>query len=257
MSFDSNPAETNGAMSGASCQEQIQSLPISTTPLDELNIVSLDPRYSDDEIKRVSFVFENRIADLFANSRFAEVVALIQPIIDSFPGIWTPVQEHEDFVIRAFWDEREFLYYQHFHSKPVRWGLPTLSRLFYLMAAAESRLLQFSLAHASLLNACKYEPDHPDIWMAKGSLLNRENRFEEALEAYRTAITTRMWTPPPVIANCLHGQGLALRALHRLAEAKESLGRAVELAPEHEAATRDLIRVDYDLKELRKRHGGA
>lgn len=257
MSFDSTPAKTPGAMSGESSQEQIQSIPISTTPLDELNIVSLDPRCSDDEMKRVSIAFENRIASLFANSRFAEVIAAIKPIIDSFPGTWTPIQEHEHFVIRAFWDEREFLHYRHFYSKPGRWGLPSLSRLFYLMAAAESRLLQFSLAHASLLNACEYEPDHPGIWLAKGNLLNRENRFEEALEAYRTAITTRLWSPPRVIADCLHGQGLALRALHRFVEAKWSLERAVELVPEHEEATRDLIRVDYDLKDLRKRRGGV
>jgi hypothetical protein len=60
-----------------------------------------------------------------------------------------------------------------------------------------------------------------------------------------------------VIADCLHGQGLALRALHRFVEAKWSLERAVELVPEHQEATIDLIRVDYDLKDLRKLRGGA
>jgi tetratricopeptide (TPR) repeat protein len=252
VSFNSKTAASSAAASNATSQQNQQTL-LGTTSLDDYNIASLDPRYSDKEIKRVAVVFENQIADMFANSRFADVPALIDPIIQSFKGRWEPVQEHEDHVIRAFWDEREFFHYRRFHQKPVRWGLPSLSRLFYLMAAAESRLFQFSLAYTSLLNAWEYEPDHPGIWMAKGNLLNWENRFAEAFEAYQTGATIRSWAPPSVVANCLHGQGVALGALRRLAEAESAFAKALELDPAYEDARRDLERVRCDLKELRKR----
>jgi tetratricopeptide (TPR) repeat protein len=120
-----------------------------------------------------------------------------------------------------------------------------------------SRELRFNLAHTCLLNGYEYEPDHPGLWMAKGSLLNWENRFAEALEAYRTAATIRSWTPPSVVANCIHGQGVALGALHRLTEARDAFAQALELDPEYEDAKRDLALVLYDLQQLRKREGGA
>lgn len=244
----------------AALQQQSQDSSPGTGTYDYSKIVSLDPRYSDDEQRRMSLVLESRIADLFADSRFAEISALIDPIIQSFPGIWRPVQEREDCVIRAFWDEREFLGYQRAHPnlpKPVLWGLPSISKLFYVMAAAESRESRFSLAHTSLLNAWEYEPDHPGIWMAMGNLLNWENRFEEALKAYRTAATIRSWTPPAVVANCVDGQGVALGALHRLPEARDAFKQALELDPDYEDAKRDLGRVLYDLQQFRKLEAGA
>ena len=239
----------------AAPQQQSQDSSPGTGTHNDSKIVSLDPRYSDDEQKEMSLVFENRIADLFENSRFADVRALIDPIIESFPGIWRPIQERGDCVIRAFWDEREFLAYQRAYpnqAKPVLWGLPSLSKLFFIQAASYSRELLFRSARVCLLNAWEYEPDHPRIAMAKGNILNWENRFEEALDAYRSAATVRSWTPPSIVADCLHGQGVALGALHRLPEARDAFAQAVELNPESEDAKRDLRRVLYDLQQLQK-----
>lgn len=241
-------------------QQQSQDSSPATGTHDDSKIVSLDPRYSDDEQKEMALVFENRIEDLFESSRFADVRALIDPIIESFPGIWRPIQEREDCVIQAFWDEREFLAYQRAHpdqAKPVLWGLPSLSKLFCIQAASYSRELLFRSARVCLLNAWEYEPDHPRIAMAKGNLLNWENRFEEALEAYRGAATVRSWTAPSVVAKCLHGQGVALGALHRLPEARDAFAQALELDPEYEEAKRDLGRVLYDLQQFRKLEASA
>ena len=228
--------------------------------LDGLKIVSLDPRHSDEEQKRICLIFENQYRDMFERRRFADARALIDSMIDSFPGIWTPVQEHEDCVIRAFWDESEYLAYQRVHPnppKPVVWGLPSLSRQFYLMGATYSRELQYGLAHTCLLNGYEYEPDHPGIWMAKGHLLSWENRFEEALEAFRTAATVRAWTPPLVAARCVHGQGWVLGELKRFTEARDAFARALEIDPNYEDAQRSLQGVSQYLRQLREQEGIA
>lgn len=230
------------------------------TSLDGLKIVSLDPRHSDDEQKRICLIFENQFRDMFARRRFEEIRELINSMIESFPGLWRPVQEREDCVIRAFWDEREYREYQRVHPnspKPVVWGLPSFSRLFYLMGATYSRELRYSLAHICLLNGYEYEPDHPGLWMAKGNLLSWENRFEEALEAFRTAATIRSWTPPTIVARCIHGQGWVLGELKRFTEARDAFVQALEADPDDVEAQRSLQGVLHHLRQLRELEGTA
>jgi len=250
----------NVTASSSASQQQIQDSSRETGSLDELRIVSLNPKYSDEEQKSISRIFENQIDNLFASSCFEKARALINTMIESFPGIWRPIEEREDCTVRAFWDEGDYLAYQLAYrtsAKPVVWGLPSLSRLFYLQGATFARELRYGLAYTSLQNAVEYEPDHPGPWVARGRLLISEKHYEEALVALQTATTVRSWTPPAVIADCMYDKGIALGSLRRLPEAREAFARTLELDPDHKAAKRNLSRVDYDLWQLRKREGAA
>jgi tetratricopeptide (TPR) repeat protein len=226
-----------------------------TSALEGVKIVSLDPRHSDEEQKSISFIFENQFAELMGRRRYDDARVLVETILDSFPGIWRPVQEREDCVVRTFWDESEYFAYQSAHpnpQKPVVWGLPSLSRLFYQLGGTYSRQLEYGLAHTALLNGFEYEPDHPGLWMAKGNILSWENRFEEALEAFQIASTIRSWTPPSILARCIHGQGWVLGELKRFTEARDAFERALAADPDYEDAQLSLRGVTQYLWQLRK-----
>jgi len=228
--------------------------------LDKPKIVSLDPRYSDEEIARMSVMLENEFSDLFNQSRYEEARSLVQKAIDSLPKNWKAVEEREDCLIRAFWVECEYFAYQRAHpnpAKPLIWGQPSIPMMYYAMGATYREELRPGLAHACLLKGREYEPDHPLLWSAEGTLLNWENRFTEAIEVFRKAIGLRSWMPSSVIAGCIHGQGVALGRLGRLPEARDAFESAVEIDPDCQVAKRDLERVVYDLWKIQKQMGAA
>lgn len=225
-----------------------------------LPIVSLDPRHTADEQKKICLVIENRQRDFYDDSRLDEARDFIEESIRSLPEDWKPVQEREDCVVRAFWNESEALAFQRLQAgsdKPTLWGVPSLSRLYYLLGGVYSRGNRLDLAHGCLRKCLELEPDRAHFWMAKGYTLNWEDRFEEALEAFRTGATICSWAPPWIIAKCLHGQGVALGALHRLIEARDAFTRALEVYPDYGEAKRDLGRVLQDLWQIQKREVAA
>ncbi|GEM_PF-4964639 len=204
--------------------------------------------------------FENQIAAAFTELRFADARALIEPALQSIPLDWQPIQERANCVIGAFWDEEEFLGYKAGHSHlshPVLWTPQSPSKLWWLMASTYVREREYDLARVCLQNGYEWEPDHPGFLMAKGSILNWEDRFEEALEAYRAAVTIRFWTPSSVIAECYCGQGVALGGLNRLAEARDAFAHALELKPDDDQAKQALACVLHDLRELRRPETGG
>jgi tetratricopeptide (TPR) repeat protein len=223
----------------------------------DLKIVSLDPRYSDDEQRSRIETFDRQVDDMFSTSHLAGARELIDTMIESSPIIWNPVQEREDCTVRAFWFEPEVVAYKRAHpkpSKPVVWGVPSLSKLFYLksLTYTYSSELRFELAHTCLQRGFEYELDHPRLWWAKGELLRFEKRLKEAIEAFRIAGAIRSWTAPTMLAQCMYSQGEALAALHRLTEARDAFARTLELNRNHQDARSYLERVRHDLRQLQK-----
>jgi tetratricopeptide (TPR) repeat protein len=202
---------------------------------------------------------EEQVRAALVDSRYEEARALIEQALKTIPLDWKPIQEREDFVFGAFWDQEEFVSYKNSHpalAKPVIWVTPSASKLWWLMSAIDAREGRHDLALTCLLNAWEYEQDHPRIWMARGSALNWMDHFAEALDAYQTAATIRSWTPAHLISDCWHGQGVALGGLHRLPEARDAFARALEIDPGNETARFDLACVLHDLRIMNQRASG-
>jgi tetratricopeptide (TPR) repeat protein len=233
---------------------------LETNPLEDLQVVSLDPNYCIEEQWERFQTLDIQIEDMFEVRHYAEARALVESMIKGLSDVWKPLEESDDCLIRAFWYKSDAVAFQRAHpkgSKQLLWGVPSLSKLYYLQSCTYSRELRFDVAHDCLRKGFECEPDHPQLWHGEATLLLWEKRFEEALEAYRTAATIRSWTAPSLLARCMYGQGLTLESLQRLTEARDAFARALEFDPVDSRAKRKLACLNYDLRRLQAREGNA
>jgi len=85
-------------------------------------------------------------------------------------------------------------------------------------------------------------PDDPEIQLNRANLLMELAQSREAVEAYRNLI--KQFPQFPVVWN---GLGLALEALEKLEDARQSYEKARDLAPDYEEAEANLVRVQWSI----------
>jgi len=90
------------------------------------------------------------------------------------------------------------------------------------------RLMRYDDAVASFDKAIELKPDYPQPYNSRGIALQALGRFDEAVESYETAIALK-----PDYAVAYHNHGNALRALTRYVEAIESFCNAILLKPDY------------------------
>ncbi len=90
------------------------------------------------------------------------------------------------------------------------------------------RLMRYDDAVASFDKSIELKPDYPQPYNSRGNALQALGRFDEAVESYETAIALK-----PDYAAAYHNYGNALRALKRYAEAIESFCNAILLKPDY------------------------
>ncbi len=119
----------------------------------------------------------------------------------------------------------------------------------------------FAMAHNNLANVladsgrkedalARYDkavallPDDPEMRLNRANLLMELSRSVEAVEAYRNLIEE--FPQFPVVWN---GLGLALEALEKLGDARQSYEKARDLAPDFEDARVNLERVQWTIQQ--------
>jgi tetratricopeptide (TPR) repeat protein len=194
-----------------------------------------------------------QIDSAIADRRWSEARTLLQDALASMPPDWKPIREEEQAIEATFWDMDEFLAYTSRHpaaTKSVFWMPPSYSRWWWQLSEVYIEEGLFQNAVVCIESGLAIEPDHPLLWISKGFALNRLGRFEDALEAYRTAEVIRSWAPASVIARALRGQGSSLIDLNHLGDAQAAFERSLELDPNSEVARKEL---EYIREAIRDR----
>ncbi len=86
------------------------------------------------------------------------------------------------------------------------------------------RLMRYDDAVASFDKAIELKPDYPQPYNSRGNALQALRRFEDAVESYQTAIALK-----PDYAAAYSNRGNALQSLERFEDAIESYGKAITL----------------------------
>ena len=166
------------------------------------------------------------ISAALSQNRMRDARELIEQALSSMPPHWKPLEEDDEQVRGAFWDQDEFLAYVGRHrsdnEKSIFWTTISFSKLWWQLA---------------------------DVNISEGRFIGRH---QEALEAYRTAATVRQWAQPAVIARALRGQGSALIDLRKFSEARNVYDASLELDPENESAHKELEYIDQALTDEKK-----
>jgi tetratricopeptide (TPR) repeat protein len=90
------------------------------------------------------------------------------------------------------------------------------------------RLMRYDDAIASFDQAIKLKPDYPQPYSSRGNALQGLRRFEEAVDSYDAAIALK-----PDYAAAYSNRGNALQSLKRIEDAIESYGKALALNPDY------------------------
>ena len=90
------------------------------------------------------------------------------------------------------------------------------------------RLRRYDDAVASFDKAIELKPDYPQPYNSRGNALQAQRRFEEAVESYETAIALKA-----DYATAYSNRGNALQSLKRFENAIESYGEAIILRPDY------------------------
>jgi tetratricopeptide (TPR) repeat protein len=197
-----------------------------------------------------------QIDSAIADRRWSEARTLLQDALASMPPDWKPIQEDEADVTCTFWDMDEFFAYTESHpaaTKSIFWVPPSYSKWWWQLSEVYIEEGLFQNAALCIESGIAIEPSHPLLWISKGFALNRLGRYEDALEAYRTAEVIRSWAPPTVVARALRGQGSSLIDLNRLGEARAAFERSLELDPDSEVARKELEYIAQAIHDQEKR----
>ena len=196
------------------------------------------------------------ISAALGQNRMRDARELIEQALSSMPPHWKPLEEDDEQVRGAFWDQDEFLAYVGRHrsdnEKSIFWTTISFSKLWWQLADVNISEGRFDNAVVCVEKGLELEPDHPVLWIERGYIFNRIGRHQEALEAYRTAATVRQWAQPAVIARALRGQGSALIDLRKFSEARNVYDASLELDPENESAHKELEYIDQALTDEKK-----
>ena len=200
---------------------------------------------------------EHEIDDAISNKRWPEARILIEKALALMPPDWHPLSETDGWISGAFWDTSEFSAYSNRfgprRNKSIMWINPSYSRLWWQLAIANSSEGLETNALTCLDRGLELEPNHPQLWIERGYILNRMGCHAEALAAYQTAAVIRTWAPDAVVARALRGQGYALIDLGQLTEARVAYLRSLELVPGNETAERELEYIDHVLRDKEER----
>ena len=196
------------------------------------------------------------ISAALSQNRMRDARELIEQALSSMPPHWKPLEEDDEQVRGAFWDQDEFLAYVGRHrsdnEKSIFWTTISFSKLWWQLADVNISEGRFDNAVVCVEKGLELEPDHPVLWIERGYIFNRIGRHQEALEAYRTAATVRQGAQPAVIARALRGQGSALIDLRKFSEARNVYDASLELDPENESAHKELEYIDQALTDEKK-----
>lgn len=196
------------------------------------------------------------IAAALSQNRMRDARDLIERELASMPANWKPFEEDDKQIHGAFWDQDEFLAYvgkrRSDDEKSIFWTTVSFSKLWWQLADVNVSEGRFDNALVCVEKGLELEPDHPILWIERGYIFNRLGRHRDALEAYRTAATTRQWVPPAVTARALRGQGSALIDLGRFSEARGVYNASLELDPKSESAHKELEYIDQALADKKE-----
>jgi tetratricopeptide (TPR) repeat protein len=189
-------------------------------------------------------------------SRVVDARHLIEQALSSVPPDWKPLKEDDKRIRGAFWDQNEFFAYVGSHrsdsDKAIFWTTASFSKLWWQLSDVNISEELFDNAAVCIEEGLELEPDQPMLWIQKGYVFNRTGRHLEALEAYQTATSVRLWAHPTVLARALRGQGSALIDLGRFSEARNAYSASLELDPESESAHKELEYIDQALPDKKK-----
>jgi tetratricopeptide (TPR) repeat protein len=191
-----------------------------------------------------------------SESRLGDARQLIAQALSSIPPDWKPLKEDDKQIRGAFWDQNEFSAYVSSHrsdsGKTIFWTTVSFSKLWWQLSDVNISEELFDNAAVCIEKGLELEPDQPMLWIQKGYIFNRTGRHLEALEAYQTATSVRLWAHPTVLARSLRGQGSALIDLARFSEARNAYSASLELDPESESAHKELEYIDQALPDKKK-----
>jgi tetratricopeptide (TPR) repeat protein len=197
--------------------------------------------------------FNELASQAIAERRWSEAHDLLENALARMPDGWNAAQEDATSLQIAFWDQEEFFAYvgnrESKNEKSIFWTMPSYSKAWWLLAVVQCEEGRHKNAILCLEKGLEIEPDHPQLWIEKGYLLNRLQRHQEALECYQHAAVVRSWAPKSQIARAFRGQGSSLIDLGRLDDAEIAYRKALELEPDNINAKKELDYISHAQQE--------
>lgn len=211
---------------------------------------------------RSSFGDDPEIESAFSQKRWDEARRLIEKELAAMPSDWSPLCGKDSFVSGSFWDIEEFSAYSA-HSRVrgetrmIGWISPSFSKRWWQLAVINKEEGKYEEALGCIERGLQLEPDHPYLWVQRGLILCAAARHDEAVFAYQTAASIRIWASPSDRAWALRSQGYALIELGRLAEARSVYARSLELEPDNENAKNELDYIVHLLEKQERQRTGS
>lgn len=208
-----------------------------------------------DDVGSDPIKIDRLIHDAICDEQWEKARALIERELAKMPDGWKPIQLTGSPLVCAFWSLDEFLAFSDDRNHAdkhvmIQWAGLSYSKLWWQLAVVNRKQGFCEDALACVANGLKLEPDHPHLWIEKGTILDRQKQYREALFAYETAATIRPWAPNSSVAWAFRRQGFELVELGRFKDAQEAYRRSLELDPDSEVAKYELDGITRHLEEL-------
>jgi tetratricopeptide (TPR) repeat protein len=164
------------------------------------------------------------------------------------PAGWRARREVASGLEIAFWDQKELLLYVAAHrDRAVTWGLPSYSKMLYLLAFLAVERKDYAAAEGHVRRGLELEPDHPHL-LCELALAREHESMRDALDAYKRATTAHEWDPRWT-ARAHRGVGFTLIEIGALDGAEAAFKRSLEVEPGNTVALHELEVV----REMRER----
>lgn len=195
-----------------------------------------------------------RIDAAVEGERWEEARLMIEQELAKMPKDWKPEWQEGGWLVRAFWSLDEFRAFVGYRTgtedmPSIGWAILSYSKLWSRLAAVNRKQGILNNALACVEKGLELEPDHPCLWVEKGTILGKGAQHEQALSAYETAAVIRPWAASSTVAWALRRQGFELVELGRMADAQAVYRRSLEFDPDSKAAKDELDGIDKFLRD--------
>jgi len=199
------------------------------------------------------------IEQMVGRGELQDAYRLLRNFVSKLPPESSAPESGPDFLEGRFWDNEEFFKFvednrESLHDS-LEWVDMPAVKAFYWLAYIAYEWHDFHQALRHIDEGIARDPSRPQMFCEKGVILNGLLRFEEALSAYRQALTARPWLSDKEKARAYRGLGYALIELRRLDEAEQAFHESLGLDPDSENARHELQYV-RDVRQAMQMYGG-
>jgi CHAT domain-containing protein/Flp pilus assembly protein TadD len=196
------------------------------------------------------------VEDMVHRGELQDAYRLLKNFVSKLPPNPPLLQTGPYELEGCFWDNEEFFKFVEDNRESLQesliWNDMPPAKAFYWLAWIAYEWHDFQAALRHIDEGIARDPTRPQMYCEKGVILNGCLRFEEALAAYRQAVTARPWVSDKEKARALRGQGYALIELRRLEEGREVFEKSLKFDPDNKIALGELRHIEELLEFIRK-----